>query len=146
MEKQYKTMQDAVTKDLAAKRKALAAAEKRVIKAEAEKQELAAEVYRLEGLEKSLQMVNDKTPIQIQPNIIYVYPNQWTYYPVVQFPDPFYQKPFVPNFPLHNGGIGITPVRLTTTVPVPNNIPFVSGLSVTSGNVSSSGWFTNVQS
>jgi hypothetical protein len=154
MEKQYKAIQAQVTKDLTAKRKALAVAEKRLAKAQTETVELKAEVERLAALETSLKVVNEKLPIPsptyIWPVVPY-YPEQ-PFYPqptwVYTIPEPIkYEPPYkiwcgqqpltsgilIRNGNWADGSIPVSGVTTITTVPTAGftNAPALSGGSVT---------------
>src|SRR5271166_3218778 len=67
-------------KELAAKKKALVAAEKRLAKAQLTHQELLSEVARLDMLDRSLKAVNDKTQPPQNIKYVYTYP-QWVWNP-----------------------------------------------------------------
>lgn len=69
-------------KELAAKKKALVAAEKRLAKAQLTHQELLSEVARLDMLDRSLKAVNDKTQPPQNIKYVYTYP-QWVWNPYV---------------------------------------------------------------
>src|SRR5271157_5608740 len=68
------------SKELAAKKKALVAAEKVLAKAQLTHQELLSEVARLDMLDRSLKAVNDKTQPPQNIKYVYTYP-QWVWNP-----------------------------------------------------------------
>jgi hypothetical protein len=72
-------------KELAAKKKALVAAEKRLAKAQLTHQELLSEVARLDMLDRSLKAVNEKSQPPQNIKYVYTYP-QWVWNPYVYNP------------------------------------------------------------
>lgn len=76
----YSKLAAVCSKELAAKKKALVLAEKRLAKAQKTHQELLAEVARLDMLERSLKAVNEGLEPPQNVRYVYSYP-QWVYYP-----------------------------------------------------------------
>ena len=76
----YSKLAAVCSKELAAKKKALVLAEKRLAKAQKTHQELLAEVARLDMLERSLKAVNEGLEPPQNVRYVYSYP-QWVWYP-----------------------------------------------------------------
>jgi hypothetical protein len=108
-------------KELAAKKKALVAAEKRLAKAQLTHQELLSEVARLDMLDRSLKAVNDKTQPPQNIKYVYTYP-QWVWNP-----------PYTYNVP-NNGQWTFT----TQPNWVGYNTPNTSGGTILNGGLSGS--------
>ncbi len=79
-------------KELAAKKKALVQAEKRLAKAQQTHQDLLSEVARLDMLDRSLRAINEKTQPPQNIKYVYTYP-QWVWNPPYTFTVPNY----IPN-------------------------------------------------
>jgi hypothetical protein len=75
----YSKLAAVCSKELAAKKKALVLAEKRLAKAQKTHQELLAEVARLDMLERSLKAVNEGLEPPQNVRYVYSYP-QWVWY------------------------------------------------------------------
>src|SRR5277367_1890278 len=75
----YSKLAAVCSKELAAKKKALVLAEKRLAKAQKTHQELLAEVARLDMLERSLKAVNEGLEPPQNVRYVYTYPN-WVWY------------------------------------------------------------------
>ena len=94
------------SKELAAKKKALVQAEKRLAKAQQAHSELLSEVARLDMLDRSLRSVNEKTAPPQNITYVYTYP-QWVWQPGYTYQNPpTWHFTNVPNF--QGGQTGLT--------------------------------------
>lgn len=139
----YSKLAAVCSKELAAKKKALVLAEKRLAKATKTHQELLQEVARLDMLDRSLRAVNEGLEPPQNVKYVYTYP-QWVWNPgwYSVYNTPYYQSGTI-TLGSYQGGqtlanintVGQNSINLTTSAPVTTTYTSNSGAFCNSGSL-----------
>ena len=130
----YSKLAAVCSKELAAKKKALVLAEKRLAKAQKTHQELLAEVARLDMLERSLKAVNEGLEPPQNVRYVYSYP-QWVWY---GNPNGWYWNGQNYTYTLGNYQGGSALCNSVTTTPSVQTFTTATNFPQTVGNVQTS--------